>query len=146
MWFDWTGDSVFLICHTKNAPDAPMWSSACRSMAEGLQRNDRAGTLVLTDGGGPSMAQRQELAQLTEKKKYPVSVVSSSSAVRFRASTMALFIPQMQSFLPTDWRKALEHLGIASELRSVERAIKDFAARPQAERFEVLKSMAAAIR
>jgi len=59
---------------------------------------------------------------------------------------MALFIPQMQSFLPTDWRKALEHLGIASELRTVERAIKDFAARPQAERFEVLTSVASSIR
>jgi hypothetical protein len=147
MWFDWVGETVLLICHTKKGPDIQTWSAACRAMADGLQRNPRAGTLVLTDGGGPSMAQRNELAELTEKKKYQVSVVSNAPAVRFIASSMALFIPEMKSFLPAEWRKALEHLGVdATELRSIQRAIRDFAARPQSERFAVLTSVASSIR
>ena len=146
MWFDWGSESVFLICHTKKSPDAETWSAACHAVAEGLKRNHRVGTLVLTDGGGPSTAQREELAQATERKKYPVSVISSSSAVRFIASSMALFIPEMQSFLPADWRKALEHLGMEPmERKTVERAIRDFALRPHANRFAVLKSVASSI-
>lgn len=147
MWFEWAGESVFLICHTKKPPDAETWSAACWSMAEGLQRNHKVGTLVLTDGGGPSMAQRDELARATGHKKYPVSLVSSAPAVRFMASSMALFISEMRSFLPAEWRKALEHLGMPpTELKAVERAIRQFAQLPSAERFAVLQSVAASIR
>jgi hypothetical protein len=146
MWFDWGSESAFLICHTKKNPEAETWTAACQAVAEGLKRNQRIGTLVLTDSGGPSTAQREELAQATAKRKYPVSVVSSSPGVRFIASSMALFIPEMQSFLPADWRKALEHLGLGpAERKTVERAIRDFAQRPQADRFAVLKSVASSI-
>jgi hypothetical protein len=146
MWFDWCSENIFLICHTKKGPDGGTWSAACRSVAEGLKRNQKVGTLVLTDGGGPSTAQREELAQATDRRKYPVSVVSSSPAVRFIASSMALFIPGMQSFLPADWRKALEHLGMEPmERKTIERAIRELSVRPHADRFTVLKSVASSI-
>jgi hypothetical protein len=148
MWFAWGSENVFLICHTKKSPEAETWSAACRAVAEGLRRSQgrRIGTLVLTDSGGPSTTQREELAQATERKKYPVSVVSSSPAVRFIASSMALFIPEMQSFLPADWRKALDHLGMEPmERKTLERALRDLAARPNADRFAVLKSVASSI-
>jgi len=146
MWFHWASENVFLICHTKKAPEAAVWSAACQAVAEGVRRNPRVGTLVLTDGGGPSTTQREELALATDRRKYPVSVVSSSPTVRFIASSMALFIPGMQSFLPADWRKALEHLGMDPiERKTIERAIRDLSARPHADRFAVLKSVASSI-
>ena len=147
MWFDWVSTSVFLIVHTKKNPAVATWSAACRAMADGLSRDARVATLVLTDGGGPSSAQREELAQATSRKKYQVSVISNSSAVRFIGSSIAFFNPTIQTFLPADWRKALDHLGMEpTVLRTVERTIRDFAQRPQADRFAVLTSVASALR
>lgn len=147
MWFDWASESVLLICHTKKSPDTETWSAACRATAEGLSRASFFGTLVLTDGGGPSSAQREELAQVTQRKKFSTSVVSNASIVRFMVSSIALFNPVIQSFVPADWRNALSHLGATpAELKAVERTIRDYALRPQAERFAVLKSVASSIR
>ena len=146
MWFDWANESVLLVCSTKKSPDAETWSDHCHVIAEGLRR-DKFGTLVLTDGGGPSSAQREELAQATGRKRYPISVVSNASIVRFIVTSIALFNPAIQSFLPADWRRALSHLGVApTELKAIERVIRDFALRPQAERFAVLKSVGSSIR
>jgi hypothetical protein len=136
-----------MIIHTKTNPDAATWSAACRAMGEGLNRDPRVGTLVMTDGAGPSGAQREELALATQRKKYRVSVVSSAPAVRFIVSSIALFNPKIQTFLPADFRKGLQHLGVdIAELRTVERAIKEFAQRPNADRFAVLTSVATTIR
>lgn len=103
--------------------------------------------LVLTDGGGPSAAQREELARATDRKKYSISVVSSASVVRFIVTSIALFNSAIQSFLPADWRKALLHLAVGpTEVKAVERLIREFSERPQAERFSVLKSVRSSIR
>jgi hypothetical protein len=147
MWFDWPSERVFLICHTKKSPDPDTWSAACRATVEGLSRPDFIGTLVLTDGGGPSSVQREELAQISGRKKYKISVVSNASIVRFMVSSIALFNPEIQSFLPADWRKGLMHLGVPStEVKKLERAIRDIGQRPTAERFAVLNSVVSSIR
>ncbi|HKP55231.1 MAG TPA: hypothetical protein VJV78_00845 [Polyangiales bacterium] len=134
------------MCHSRKSPEANTWSDQCGLIAEGVRR-DNFGILVLTDGGGPSSAQREELAQATEPRRYPISVVSSASVVRFIVSSIALFNPAIHSFVPADWRKALSHLGAnPREVIEVERVLRDYSQRPHAERFSVLKSVASSIR
>lgn len=146
MWFGLINERILLVCHTKKSPDAETWTEHCGVIAEASRRDD-FGILVLTDGGGPSAAQREELARATERKKYSISVVSSASVVRFIVTSIALFNSAIQSFIPADWRKALVHLGVGnSEVKAVERLIREFSQRPQAERFSVLKSVGASIR
>lgn len=146
MWFGWANEWVLLVCHSRKSPEAETWSEHCGVIAEGLRR-EKFGILVLTDGGGPSSAQRQELAQATEGKRHPISVVSSASVVRFIVTSIALFNPAIQSFVPADWRKALSHLGVSPrEVLEVERVLRDYSQRPHAERFSVLKSVASSIR
>src|SRR5262245_59912334 len=138
MWFGLINERILLVCHTKKSPDAQTWTEHCGVIAEASRRAD-FGILVLTDGGGPSAAQREELARATERKKYSISVVSSASVVRFIVTSIALFNSAIQSFLPADWRKALVHLSVgSSEVKAVERLIREFSERPQAERFSVL--------
>jgi hypothetical protein len=145
MWFDWATDSVLLVCSSEKRPDAQTWSDHCHVIAEGLRRKN-FGILVLTDGGGPTSAQREELAQATARKRYPIGVVSNASIVRFIVSSIALFNPAIRSFLPADWHRALSHVGVApAEVSAVERVIRDFAQRPQAERFVVLKSVESSV-
>ena len=146
MWFRLIDERLLLVCHTKKSPEAETWTEQCGLIAEAVRRND-FGILVLTDGGGPSAAQREELARASERKRYSISVVSSASVVRFIVTSIALFNSAIQSFLPADWRKALLHLGVGpSEFKVVERLIREVSQLPQAERFSVLKSVGSSIR
>ena len=145
MWFDWAGRGLLLVAHTKKGPDAETWSAMCSALAEALKRVDEVCTLVMTDGGGPSSAQRDELARATMGKKLRVSVISGAAAVRFIASSVALFNPTIKSFQPGDWRRGLEHVATGSTNRAMlEQAVSEFAQRPHAERFAVLKQIASA--
>ena len=143
MWFSWGADALMLVAHTKKSPEPATWSAMCEAVEGTLQRVPELKTKVFTDSGGPSSAQREQLARATEGKKYRVSVVSTAPGVRFIVSSMALFNPTIRSFQPRDWQQSLSHLGVsASETRRIEHAIRDFAKLPGGERFAVLRAVA----
>ena len=145
MWFDWVSESVMLVAHTKRRPEERVWTAMCQTIRESLERLGELRTLVLTDGGGPTSAQRAELASVSEGKPYRVSVVSGAPGVRFIVSSMALFNPTIQCFQPTDWKKGLRHLmSEPAELSTAVRAVQDLAGRPSADRFKILTSVSAA--
>ena len=142
MWFSWGADALMLVAHTKKSPEPATWSAMCKAVEDALRRAPEVKTMVFTDSGGPSSAQRAELARATEGKKYRVSVVSTAPGVRFIVSSMALFNPTIQSFQPSDWQQSLSHLGVSSrEARKIEQAVRDFAKSPGGERFAVLRAV-----
>ena len=144
MWFSWGADALMLVAHTKKGPEPATWSAMCKAIDDALQRATELKTIVFTDSGGPSSAQREELNRVTAGKNYRVSVVSTAPGVRFIVSSMALFNPTIRSFQPSDWQQSLSHLGVnPREARKVEQAIRDFAKLPGGERFAVLRAVLA---
>ena len=142
MWFDWGGEALMLVAHTKKKPDAATWTAMCEAIAAALETRDELRTLVFTDGGGPSSSQRDELAAVTKGKRYRVGVVTGASAVRFIVSSMAFFNPTIKSFPPVDWRRSLEYLGVPpAELEEVAEEVRRLSARPGGDRFSVLNTV-----
>jgi hypothetical protein len=145
MWFAWGADALMLVAHTKEKPEPATWSAMCRAVDETLRRAPELKTIVFTDGGGPTGAQREELARASTGKKYRVSVVSTAPGVRFIVSSMALFNPTIKSFQPNDWQNSLVHVGVApTDAQKVKQAIREFANRPSGDRFAVLRAVLAA--
>jgi hypothetical protein len=68
--------------------------------------------LVFSDGGHPSSEQQARLKAATEGRKPPVSIISSSVAIRFVVSIFALFNHRVQCFAPSEINSALRHIGL----------------------------------
>jgi hypothetical protein len=146
MSFDWGGDGLLIMAHTKKNPDAATWSAMCRAFAAGVSTDGEFRCIIFTDGGGPTGGQREEMAVLSRGMKYRASVVSSASVVRFIVSSLAFINPAIKSFLPSEWRRGLDHLGIRpAELSKVEQAVEAFAKR-HGSRFATLNAVLAANR
>jgi hypothetical protein len=74
--------------------------------------------LVVTDGGGPSVAQRKRLEVALDDKPVRVAVVSDSMRTRFVVSSIALLNPEMSSFRVTEMSQAYDHLSLTLDERS----------------------------
>jgi hypothetical protein len=69
--------------------------------------------LTISQGGHPSSAQQARVKAVTHGRTPAVAVVSSSIAIRFVASFLALFNHRVQCFGPEQMDRAFEHIGIA---------------------------------
>ena len=143
MCFDWA-DTMLLIAHTKKSPEAASWSAMCRSLADTIDSKGAIRCVVFTDGGGPSGAQREEMAKLIHPTKYRTSVFSTAPTVRFIVTSLTFINPMIRSFVPNEWQRGLEHLGAGSpaDRRKVEQAVQQFARRV-GSRFATLEAVLA---
>ena len=144
MCFDWA-DTLLLIAHTKKSPEPAGWTTMCRSLADTINTKGAIRCIVFTDGGGPSGAQREEMAKLIHPTKYRTSVYSTAPTVRFIVSSLTFINPMIKSFVPTEWRRGLEHLGVTgpAEHHRVEQAVQQFAKRV-GSRFVTLQAVMSA--
>lgn len=143
MCFDWA-DTLLLMAHTKKGPEVASWSAACRSLADTIDAKGAICTLVFTDGGGPSSAQREEMAKLVHPSKYRAAVFSTAPSVRFIVTSLTFINPMIRAFVPNEWQRGLEHLGLSSpaERRRIEQAVQQFARRA-GNRFATLNAVLA---
>lgn len=79
--------------------------------AKGLEP-ERMRTLVITDGGGPSAAQRKRVNDDLQGKPTPVAMVSSSLMVRGVVTALQWFNPLVKTFPPEQVGEALKFLKI----------------------------------
>jgi hypothetical protein len=143
MSYDWAGDGLLIMAHTKQKPDAATWTAMCRTFAAGAGTAGELRCIVFTDGGGPTGAQREEMAGITRGMKYRACVVSGAPVVRFIVSSLAFINPSIKSFLPSEWQRGLDHLGFRpAELSKVEQAVEQFARR-HGKRFATLNAVLA---
>jgi hypothetical protein len=146
MAWDWGGDGLLIMAHTKKNPDAATWTAMCRSFVSGATKDGEIRCIIFTDGGGPSGAQREEMANLSRGMKYRACVVSSAPVVRFIVSSLTFINPAIKSFLPSEWQRGLDHLGFRpADVRKVEIAVETFARR-QGNGFATLNAVLAATR
>jgi hypothetical protein len=75
---------------------------------------DRTQQLVSTDGGGPTAAQRRQLATVLDGRAVPVAVVSGSARVRTTVTAISWVDRRIRAFPPTPagLREALAYLDI----------------------------------
>jgi hypothetical protein len=71
--------------------------------------------LVITDGGGPDLAQRESLAGVVRGRSVCSAVVSDSIKVRFIVATVALFSSKISTFTRSEIEKAYRFLGLTQE-------------------------------
>ena len=122
------GNLVILRENTETPSDAE-WDETLRLLTLNPADLDKTKVLVITDGGGPSPAQRKRLDQALKGTPVRVAVVSESVKVRFIVSSVALVTSRIQSFRQSELAAAFDHLGLNHEERQVAtRSINEMAA------------------
>jgi hypothetical protein len=106
---------LLVSCQTTLAPSDAEWDEYLVALAQLQVLVPRPRSLVLTNGGVPSHSQRLRLRVDKSRPPAPVAVLSSSSAVRFVLSVLALVNPAMRSFNPHELDAAMSYLGIPSQ-------------------------------
>jgi hypothetical protein len=82
-------------------------------------------SIVITEGGYPSQAQRERIIAVANGKQARVAVISPATTVRFGVSALALFNREIKGFSPKEYRAAFFHVGLAhTECASVVAAIE----------------------
>jgi late competence protein required for DNA uptake (superfamily II DNA/RNA helicase) len=85
-------------------------------------------TLVQTDGGAVTLAQRGILQKALEHAQIRVAVISDDPTARMTSSAVALANRNHRSFSTAEWDRAFLHLGLTpDEGRAAQAALKTMA-------------------
>lgn len=110
---------VCLWLHTDEDPPDDVWARAMAETESALRRASGLGgevkTLVVTDGGAPTLRQRSRLTQIFDYRPYQLSIVTtvlSNPVKRGIATAMRWFNPSLSMYRPQEMRAALTHLGL----------------------------------
>ena len=111
--------SLVILREGKSDPLDSEWNVTLGILAEHRHEIDQIKVLVLSDGGGPTQAQRRRLQQTLDGKPIRVAVVSDSMKVRFICSSVALFTSNLSSFRVAELRDAYAWLNLSAEERKL---------------------------
>jgi hypothetical protein len=103
---------LFVVIHPNRPPADNEWLAYLRSWSG--HDMSRMRTLVFTDGGGPSAAQRKLATEALGGKASLTAVVSSSPMVRGVVTALSWFNPKIKAFSPDEAHHAFEYLRIAT--------------------------------
>jgi hypothetical protein len=140
--FEPVGEVLVMLHTRKPAPDAE-WDLLVDHLARTLQAGRPIPPgLVLTDGGGPTTAQRKALEQVLDVRQLRTAVVSEAASVRFVVSTLALFSENVRSFPITGVDDALAWFGLPGVDRlELRRGLVRLARTPAASPFVTLRTV-----
>jgi hypothetical protein len=111
--------SLVILREGRNDPHDAEWDVTLGILAEHRSEIDHIKVLVISDGGGPTQAQRKRLERTLEGKPIRVAVVSDSMKVRFICSSVALFTSNLSSFKVSELRDAYKWLDLTAEERQM---------------------------
>lgn len=97
----------------RESPRDVEWDAYLQVLERQHRVSSRYRYLTISEGGHPSSAQQARVRAVTHGRTPPVAVVSSSIAIRFVTSLLALFNHRVQCFGPEQMERAFEHIGIA---------------------------------
>ena len=104
--------------HTKAAPSDQEWDSFLAEIAAANTLPNLC-TLVFTDGGAPSAAQRKRLSEALKGRDIPIAVHSHALIPRFVNASIALFNKSIRSYTPEEFPLAIEYLHITEAERKL---------------------------
>jgi hypothetical protein len=111
----WQGSvTVVVSLHGPGFPSDGEWDAhmAASSRARALSGEAPFRILVLSDGGGPTSAQRSRLAERPGRRPTRGALVTSSRMAAGIGAVMSLVYPGVKIFAPHDFARALAHLDI----------------------------------
>jgi len=103
-------ESILILRQNKEDPSDPEWDECLRLLVADRDKYPMVKVLVITDGGGPTPAQRKRLDVALRGLSVRVAVVSESTKVRFVVSTVALLSLKIRSFRAHELHHAYLHL------------------------------------
>jgi hypothetical protein len=112
-------ESLVILRESKLDPSDEEWDETLRIVVEQWQELGQLKVLVVSDGGGPTQAQRKRLERTLEGKPIRVAVVSDSMKVRFICSSVALFTSNLSSFKVSEMRAAYLWLNLSEHERKL---------------------------
>jgi hypothetical protein len=111
MAFEVLGD-LFILVHNKADPSENEWDVYLEALRARSGEIDALRTLIYTEGGGPSAAQRKSLNDVLHGRTTRAAVVSDASMVRMITTALGWFNPMIRSFSPNESHQALDYLGL----------------------------------
>lgn len=129
--------SYFVCVHSNLAPTNTEWAEVLRV----LRNHPDLGSLrilVYTDGGAPNAAQRSDLSSLLANRNIPIAVITTSVIARAAGTALTWLNPGFRVFPPTEFDKALDHLGATGmDKRTLRDSVEELR-RELAKRFAVV--------
>jgi hypothetical protein len=107
--------NVNVAVHGESSPSDAEWKEYTEAVRVELEKGlDPAAmrTLVFSDGGGPSAAQRKRINDILNGRTTPVALVSSSGMMRGVVTALQWFNPEMRTFSPDEVVDALKFLKV----------------------------------
>jgi hypothetical protein len=118
--------STILAVHTAAPPSKDEWDHFLVGSRTLLDRAGpaRARCLVVTEGGGPSFSQRQQLNEVLQQRSPPGAIVSSNAFVRAIVIALSVFNRNLKVFSPRDMTAAFQYLELSPlEQKTMSRTI-----------------------
>lgn len=110
---------VVLSLHRKDAPSDQAWieyiESFVAALAEVQGDARRIRGLAISDGGGPTAKQRDQLNAFmrhSTEGRGTVAIVTSDSIVRGIVKALSWFNPMARAFAPDELSRAIDYLGL----------------------------------
>jgi len=121
------GQLVILLQGTASPTDAE-WTE-CLHLVGKVGDINTTRVLVVTAGGGPTLAQRRALEKVLHGTRVSSAVVSDSVKVRFIVASVALFSTRISTFQLRELHRAYEFLGLThTEVVDAERTLAEMRA------------------
>ena len=119
-------ERLLILRENADPPSDAEWDECLDLLAAYRSDFSKVRVLVLTDGGGPTQAQRRRLNATSAGQPIHVSVVTDSIKVRFIVSSVALFLREIASFRVSEMSEAFDHLGLdRHEVAVAEKALAE---------------------
>lgn len=122
----WQDASIALLLgvHGEQAPSDQEWDQYC-SWIPGLLGHPNGVSLVFTDGGAPSTAQRERLRKHLGTASRWTAVVTDKILVRGVVTAIRWFNPKVCAFAPWELAEALKFIGVnGAQVPSLSEAIQ----------------------
>ena len=103
---------LIILYQTDKTPLDDEWDTYLAAL-QGAAKAERFRSIVVTDGGYPSRAQRARMMSKTRERPTRVAVISSAASVRFVVSAIALINPNIKAYSAKEYPGAFEHLQLS---------------------------------
>jgi hypothetical protein len=110
-------DRHILVAYGTASPSDTEWAGFLTL----IERRGIQGTalLIATEGGRPTVAQRDQLDDLLGRWVVPVAVVTGSLRVRLQLTVLSWLKPRIRVFRPSDLHDAMAYLEIPTSRRTL---------------------------
>ncbi len=111
--FDFIADLHLLVSYLEEeGPTDAEWDAFVAALGSGLDRFSSFRSLVITGGAHPSRSQQARMVARGAGRTPRVAVISSSIALRFVTSALALVNRNIRCFAMEEPQRAFAHLGL----------------------------------